>query len=67
MNLAVLNAANEVAVHAFLQRRLDFGHIHQVIDGTMTRHAWVSHPDIEAIREADRWARKAAEDAIRQR
>ena len=33
---AVLNAANEVAVHAFLQHRLNFGHIHQVIDGTMT-------------------------------
>jgi 1-deoxy-D-xylulose-5-phosphate reductoisomerase len=61
---AVLNAANEVAVHAFLQRRIGFGDIHPVIDDTMTRHAWVPHPDIEAIRAADRWARQAAADAI---
>ena len=63
---AVLNAANEVAVHAFLQHRIAFTDIHRIIDQTMTRHAWVPHPDIEAIRAADRLARQTAEEAIPQ-
>ena len=61
---AVLNAANEVAVHAFLQRRLAFTDIHRIIEGVMTRHAGVARPDIDTICAADRWARQAAADAI---
>jgi len=62
---AVLNAANEVAVNAFLQHRIGFTDIHRVIHQVMHRHSLVSHPDIEAIRAADRQARQAAADAIR--
>jgi len=61
---AVLNAANEVAVNAFLQHRIGFTDIHRVIHDAMNRHCLVAHPDIEAIRAADRRARQMATDAI---
>jgi len=61
---AVLNAANEMAVNAFLQGRIAFPHIYGVIDAAMARHAWHSQPDIEQIREADRLARIMAAEEI---
>jgi 1-deoxy-D-xylulose-5-phosphate reductoisomerase len=61
---AVLNAANEVAVNAFLQRRIAFTDIPRIIDQTMNRHTVVYHPEIETIRAADRLARQAAEEAL---
>jgi 1-deoxy-D-xylulose-5-phosphate reductoisomerase len=57
----VLNAANEVAVHAFLKSRIPFTQIPEMIDYVMCRHTVVSHPDLEDILEADRWARNIAE------
>jgi 1-deoxy-D-xylulose-5-phosphate reductoisomerase len=59
---AVLNAANEVAVNAFLEDRLAFTAIPILVGGTMEAHAVVEHPGLEEILAADRWAReKAAE------
>jgi len=61
---AVLNAANEVAVNAFLEDRLAFTAIPLLVRGTMEAHAVVEHPGLEEILAADRWAReKAAEMA----
>jgi 1-deoxy-D-xylulose-5-phosphate reductoisomerase len=61
---AVLNAANEVAVDAFLRRRIGFQDIHRIIAETMHYHS-ASHPsDVEAILEVDRWARQRAESLI---
>ncbi|MDP9254803.1 MAG: 1-deoxy-D-xylulose-5-phosphate reductoisomerase, partial [Verrucomicrobiota bacterium] len=40
---AVLNAANEVAVSAFLDRRMKFPRIWQVVDEVMNRHTCVAH------------------------
>jgi 1-deoxy-D-xylulose-5-phosphate reductoisomerase len=57
----VLNAANEVAVHAFLKSRIPFTQIPEMIDYVMCRHTVVPHPDLEDILEADRWARNIAE------
>ena len=57
---AVLNAANEVAVSAFLDRRMKFPRIWQVVDEVMNRHSCVAHPGLDAILEADRWARAEA-------
>ncbi|MCB2167571.1 MAG: 1-deoxy-D-xylulose-5-phosphate reductoisomerase [Deltaproteobacteria bacterium] len=62
---AVLNAANEVAVSAFLERRIAFTDIHRVIRQTMERHTPQSQPSIEQICEADREARKMTSDEIR--
>jgi 1-deoxy-D-xylulose-5-phosphate reductoisomerase len=57
---AVLNAANEVAVHAFLEERIGFQDIPRIIRRAMRRHHVVMHPGLEDILEADRWARRTA-------
>lgn len=57
---AVLNAANEVAVHAFLEERIGFQDIPRTIRRAMHRHRIVSHPGLDDILEADRWARETA-------
>lgn len=57
---AVLNAANEVAVEAFLAGRLGFGGITDCVAGVMDEHT-VSEPgSIAAVLEADLWARGRA-------
>jgi 1-deoxy-D-xylulose-5-phosphate reductoisomerase len=62
---AVLNAANEVAVAAFLENRLPFIKIPQIIEETMEHHSVVADPTLGDILEADQWARKQAEDLIK--
>jgi 1-deoxy-D-xylulose-5-phosphate reductoisomerase len=57
---AVLNAANEVAVAAFLDHRMGFARIWQVVAKVMQRHESVAHPDLDAILRADQWARGEA-------
>lgn len=57
---AVLNAANEVAVEAFVNRRLNFAQIPETVQRTMARHRVEAHPTLEQILEADAWARKEA-------
>jgi 1-deoxy-D-xylulose-5-phosphate reductoisomerase len=58
---AVLNAANEVAVAAFLGGRLGFLGIPRVIEDVLGRHRNVSADDLSTVLEADRWARELAE------
>lgn len=59
---AVLNAANEVAVNAFLGHRAGFTAIPLIVRETMQAHAVVDDPGLEEILAGDRWARaKAAE------
>jgi len=62
---AVLNAANEVAVAAFLENSLPFIKIPQIIEKTMEHHSVVADPTLGDILEADQWARKQAEDLIK--
>jgi len=57
---AVLNAANEIAVAAFLQRQVGFPRIWQIVEDVMNRHESVAHPDLDAILRADQWARAEA-------
>ncbi|HEX4264684.1 MAG TPA: 1-deoxy-D-xylulose-5-phosphate reductoisomerase [Verrucomicrobiae bacterium] len=57
---AVLNAANEVAVEAFVNRKLNFPGITDTVRRTMDAHKVVSHPTLEQILEADAWARGEA-------
>ncbi len=61
---AVLNAANEVAVSAFLEKRMNFPRIWQLVAETMERHTVVAHPSLEEILTADSWARRTAEAAL---
>src|SRR5215469_9175716 len=57
---AVLNAANEVAVEAFVNRKTTFPQISQTVRRTMDRHHVTAHPTLDQILEADAWARKEA-------
>jgi 1-deoxy-D-xylulose-5-phosphate reductoisomerase len=54
---AVLNAANEIAVEAYVNRKITFPQITEIVGRTMERHQLVSHPTLEQILEADAWAR----------
>ena len=61
---AVLNGANEVAVAAFLSRRIGFREIHRIIRKTMDKHANRPAREIGEILEVDRWARRQASALI---
>lgn len=56
----VFNAANETAVARFLRGEISFLEIEAVIERTIGRHQPILSPDLDAIVEADRWAREAA-------
>ena len=62
---AVMNAANEVAVAAFLDRKVSFPRIWQIVEEVMNRHASVAHPDLDAILQADQWARGEAQGCVK--
>ena len=57
---AVLNAANEVAVEAFLDRRIKLTDIVPITEGAMDRHKNCKHPSLGEILAADQWAREEA-------
>ncbi len=64
---AVLNAANETTVEAFLNEGLAFVDIPAVIEETLQRHdpRPLTDGDISTVLEADRWARETAASIIR--
>ncbi|MDQ6655627.1 MAG: 1-deoxy-D-xylulose-5-phosphate reductoisomerase [Verrucomicrobiota bacterium] len=62
---AVLNAANEVAVAAFLQKRISFPGIWAVVEQVMNRHGSIAEADLGAILAADKWARAEAAGCLR--
>ena len=57
---AVLNAANEVAVAAFLEGRTSFPLIWHTVERVMTAHTVIPHPNLEDLIAADAWARQTA-------
>jgi 1-deoxy-D-xylulose-5-phosphate reductoisomerase len=61
---AVLNAANEVAVAAFLGGRLGFPGIPRLIEAVLARHGNRPAQSLAAVLEADRWARDVAETMV---
>lgn len=63
---AVFNAANEVAVAAFLQGVIPFGRISETIERALDAHTPVPACSVDAVRAADRWAREAALQSVRQ-
>lgn len=64
---AVLNAANEVAVSAFLQRRIGFLAIPALVEDTLAALPSQPASSLAALRDADQRARRHAEQAIVQR
>jgi 1-deoxy-D-xylulose-5-phosphate reductoisomerase len=63
---AVLNAANEIAVQAFLDGVIQFLDIPAVIEETMAHHTAVTLTDISVVLEADGWAREYAKAAVKE-
>ena len=55
---AVLNAANEIAVEAFVNRKISFPQVFETVRRTMAAHQVILHPSLERILEADHWARR---------
>jgi 1-deoxy-D-xylulose-5-phosphate reductoisomerase len=62
----VLNAANEVAVQSFLDGRLGFTRISQVIEKTMDAHRVEAASTLARVRAVDVWARDYALDVTRE-
>ncbi len=62
---AVVNAANEIAVSAFLDRTIGFTDIPLVISKAMKSHTSQPQKNLKAVMEADMWARKKAQEIIR--
>jgi len=61
---AVLNAANEVAVHAFLAGRIGFTSIPKLVAKVMEEHNPFNYNSLEEIMETDKWARRRTEEMI---
>ena len=57
---AVLNAANEIAVEAFVNRKINFPQITETVRRVMDAHQVVAHPSLDQILAADTWARTEA-------
>jgi 1-deoxy-D-xylulose-5-phosphate reductoisomerase len=61
---AVMNAANEIAVAAFLDRKVRFPEIWKIVEDVMNQHPPVAHADLDAILGADQWARAQAQGCV---
>ena len=61
---AVLNAANEVAVEAFLDGRIKFTDISVIIEKTMDAHAPHALTSIEEVLSVDRWGREKSREIL---
>lgn len=62
---AVLNAANEIAVAAFLESRLRFTGIPLLIETVLAAHASGPVESLEQVMAVDAWARRTAQDKLR--
>jgi 1-deoxy-D-xylulose-5-phosphate reductoisomerase len=61
---AVMNAANEIAVAGFLQQKIGFTKIVDLVKQTLEKHNVIQQPDLETILDADRWAREVCGEII---
>jgi len=61
---AVMNAANEAAVDAFLGERIGFPDIFTLVSEVMGAHTCIDNPELSGIIEADCWAREKAQSLI---
>ena len=57
---AVLAAADEVAIEAFMGGRISFTDIPKVVDATLSAHTGTADPLLDAVLDADAWAREFA-------
>ncbi len=64
---AVMNAANEIAVQAFLDHKIGFPDIPAIIQNTMDHHTIITSPELDDILQSDFWARDTATAFINKR
>ncbi len=64
---AVMNAANEIAVQAFLDEKIGFPDIPAIIQDTMDQHTVLTSPGLDQILWYDTWARNAATASVKRR
>ncbi len=57
---ATLNAANEIAVQAFLDNKIRLSDIPRIIESVMNEHETQKVADLETVLSADKTARKQA-------
>jgi 1-deoxy-D-xylulose-5-phosphate reductoisomerase len=62
---AIMNAANEIAVYAFLKNRVNFLDMTDVIEKTMQKVTFIQKPTLEEYFESDGEARNFAADLIK--
>lgn len=62
---SVMNAANEIAVEAFLNDKIRFPDIWRMVETVMKAHPVVAHPDLNAILKADEWSRQYAAELVK--
>ena len=60
----VLSASDEVAIEAFLDRRISFGDIHGVVTAVLDRHESTAEPSLDDVLAADAWARTTAREVL---
>jgi 1-deoxy-D-xylulose-5-phosphate reductoisomerase len=61
---AILNAVNEMAVEAFLDERIGFRMITEIVQQSLEQIEVKQHPDIDDIVRSDRQAREFAADLV---
>ena len=61
---AVMNAANESAVEAFVAGNIGFGAISEIVALTIQKHTVERKPSLDDLLDADRWARATASSLI---
>lgn len=62
---AVMNAANEVAVSAFLQKKVTYLGLQDIVEKVCFEHHVLDDMDLGSILDADTWARRRAEELVR--
>ena len=63
----IFNAANEIAVGAFLKDEIKFLDIYDIIEETMLKRECIMEPTLEELFEEDRWAREFATEVLRKK
>jgi 1-deoxy-D-xylulose-5-phosphate reductoisomerase len=61
-----MNAANEIAVYAFLKREMPFTAISQIIESVLGKHNGVASPSLDEVLAIDGWARDEARRLVKQ-
>jgi len=60
----ILNAANEIAVEAFLKDKIGFCHMTEIIEQSMHKIAYIKHPDLDDLIQTDKETREYSKSII---